>query len=365
MGVYVGKWDCDYCGNMGNLGPHSHCLQCGGSRPEDVVFYMPRGVDTEVTDEDELSIAKEGANWVCGLCNNSNRNSYKACVSCGALKDASEKNLEVRAFSEEAVPRTSQPVQKLATPEQPKKKGKFGKIIAFIAILGSGYFGLSQISSTIEVPVTSIEWERSIETEEFKLVTEEGWELPKSGKIIKSFEAIHHYDSIVVDYQTRTRTVKEAVGSEQYVCGKRDLGNGYFEDKYCNRTIYRDRQEQYEDPIYQESPIYKTKYQYGIYRWKPYENYETEGSDKQPKWGELPDFIKDKENQKIRVKSENEAYYFAIKDHKDEIRWYKSDFDYWNDEISVRKTLKAKKSMIFGFFQYLEDEHKVVSVERD
>ncbi|NJN78170.1 MAG: hypothetical protein HC803_07440 [Saprospiraceae bacterium] len=127
MGVYVGRWDCDYCGNVGNLGPHSHCSQCGSSRPADVVFYMPRGVETKVTDNAELEIAKEGANWVCAFCSNSNRNVYKACVSCGALKENSEKQLEVREFSENAVPRSSQPVQQLATKQQAKKKGNFGK----------------------------------------------------------------------------------------------------------------------------------------------------------------------------------------------------------------------------------------------
>ena len=364
MAVYVGRWDCDYCGNIGNLGGHLHCSQCGSSLPDDVVFYMPRGLDTEVTDEAELAIAKEGANWVCTFCSNSNRNSYKACVSCGVLKGTSEKKLKVREFSKNAVPRSSQPAQKLATKEAPKSKGIFGKIIVFITILGFSYFGLSQISTTIEVPVTGIEWERSIETEEFKLVTEESWDLPKGGKTIKSFEAIHHYDSRVVGYQTKSRTVQEAAGTEEYVCGKRDLGNGYFEDKYCTRTIYRDRQEQYEDPIYQEFPIYKTKYQYEIYRWKPHENYDAEGSNKQPKWAELPDFI-NKESQKFRINEERETYYFSIKDHEDKTHWYKSDFDYWNDEIFVRKTLKAKKSMVFGFFQHLEDEDKVVSVERN
>ncbi|NJN78171.1 MAG: hypothetical protein HC803_07445 [Saprospiraceae bacterium] len=235
--------------------------------------------------------------------------------------------------------------------------------MAIIAILGFSFFGLSRISSTIEVAVTNIEWERSIETEAFKLVTEEAWEMPQEGKIIKSFEAIHHYDKRIVGYQTRTRTVQEAVGTEEYVCGKRDLGNGYFEDKYCTRTIYKDRQEQYEEPIYQEFPVYKTKYQYEIYRWKPYKNFDTNGTDKQTNWAELPDFI-NTDNQKFRVKEKKESYYFAIKDHKNETRWYKANFDYWDNEVFIRKTLKAKKSTIFGYFKQLVDESKVVAIER-
>lgn len=363
MGIYVGRWDCDYCGNIGNLGPHTHCSECGGLRSEDVVFYMPRGIDSKVTDEDAIAEAKEGANWVCGFCNNGNRNSYKACVSCGAMKDDAQGELKVREFSEREVPRSSQPEQQMATKAQPNRSNAFMKFIVGFAVLAFGFFGLSQISSTIEVQVTSIEWNRTIEVEEYKEVEEEDWSLPSEGKMIESFKAIHHYDRRVTGYQTRTRTVQEAAGSEQYVCGKRDLGNGYFEDKYCTRTIYRDRQEQYEEPIYQEFPVYKTKYKYLIYRWKPYEEYKTNGNDKKPEWATLPSFVETKKEQ-FRIQAEKETYYFAIKDHKDETRWYETNFDYWDNNVFIRKSLNAKKSTIFGYFQQLEDESQVRPVER-
>jgi hypothetical protein len=366
MAVYVGKWDCDYCGNVGNLGPHTHCSQCGGARPADVVFYMPRGVDAEVTDAEELAAAKAGADWVCVYCNNSNRNGYEACVSCGGLKYSSKKDLEVKEFLENAVPRSSEPAKKMTTEAKPKskRKGFVTKILAVLTVV-AGYFGLDQITSTIEVPVTSIEWVRSIEIEEFKSVKEVAWTLPKEGKLIRSFEAVHHYDKKIVGYETRTRTVKEAVGSEEYVCGKRDLGNGYFEDKYCTRTVYESRNEQYEDPIYKKFPVNKTKYEYEIYRWKPYKKYETKGADKLPKWPTLPDFI-NKKSQKFRIKSEKQAYYFAIKDNKDKIRWYKSDFDYWDNEIFIRQSLKAKKATLFGSFKGLEaGGDRVVEVDRE
>jgi hypothetical protein len=366
MAIYVGKWDCDYCGNVGNLGPHVHCSQCGSARPADVVFYMPRGIDTEVTNEEELAAAKVGVNWVCVSCNNGNSNNYQACVSCGGLKDSSKKNLEVREFMEDAVPRSSKPVKSLATEAKPKAKSKgfLAKIMAVLVVI-AGYFGLDQITSTIEVPVTKIEWVRNIETEEFKLIKEESWDLPKDGELIRSFEAVHHYDKKIVGYETRTRTVKEAVGTEEYVCGKKDLGNGYFEDKYCERTIYEDREEEYEESIYEEFPVNKTKYEYEIYRWKLYENYETKGTDKLPEWANLPDFIQ-KDSQNFRVKSEKQAYYFSIKDNKDETHWYKSDFDYWDKEVFVSKTLKAKKATLFGSFKGLEiGEDIAVEVDRE
>ncbi len=364
MKVYIGRWDCDYCGNMGNLGPHTHCSSCGSARPNDVVFYMPRGVDAEVTDDAELAAAKEGANWVCDFCNNSNRNSYTACVSCGALKEASKKNLQVREFSEREVPTSSKPQQKLAAnTKPPKRSSNFFKIIVFLGILGFGYFGLSQFSSSIEVEVTNLEWQRNIEVEEYKLVTEEDWDLPKGAQVLKTSKDIHHYDRRVTGYQTRSRTVQEAVGTEQYVCGKRDLGNGYFEDKYCTRTIYRDKQEEYEEPVYQEFPVYKTKYEYTIYRWKLYKTYKTDGTNKAPKWAVLPDFVQT-EKKKYRIQEKKETYRFAIKDHRTEKHWYEADYDYWEEQIFIGKTLKAEKSMLFGYFKQLKDLTKVRPIDR-
>ena len=363
MGIYVGRWDCDYCGNMGNLGPHAHCSECGSLRPEDVVFYMPLGVESKVTDEDQIAEAKEGANWVCAFCNNSNRNTFKACVSCGAMKDDSEESLKVREFSEAEVPRSSQPTQKLAADKPKPRSTNLPKILVFIAIIAFGYIGLSQISSTIDVKITQMEWERSIEVETYKLVTEKDWKLPQGGKMISQAKEIHHYDRRVTGYQTRSRTVQEAVGSEQYVCGKRDLGNGYFEDKYCTRTIYRDKTEHYEEPIYQEFPVYKTKYTYEIYRWKPFESYKSSGQTKTVNWADLPEFVEN-DAQKYRVQEEKEAYFFEIEDHKGERHWYQSDYDYWKGSIFKRQTIKAKKSTVFGYFKQLEDDSKVRLVEK-
>ncbi|MFK7949373.1 MAG: hypothetical protein AB8G11_17405 [Saprospiraceae bacterium] len=363
MEVYIGRWDCDYCGNIGNLGPHVHCSQCGSSRPEDVVFYMPRGVDSKVTDEDQIAEAKEGANWVCAFCNNSNRNTYKACVSCGAVKEDSESTLKVREFSEGEVPRSSQPTQKLATEKPKKRSSAFPKILVYIAILAFGYFGLSQISSTIDVKITQVEWERSIEVETYKEVTEEDWKLPESGNLISKAKEIHHYDRRVTGYQTRSRTVQEAAGTEQYVCGKRDLGNGYFEDKYCTRTIYRDKTEHYEEPIYQEFPVYKTKYKYRIYRWKPFKTYNSSGTTKTTNWAEVPENIENN-SQKYRVKAEKESYYFAIEDHKNNTLWYKTNYDNWKRNINIGTTLKAKKSTVFGHFKGLEDESAVQEIKK-
>lgn len=358
MAIYVGRWDCNYCGNIGNLGPHTHCSECGAARPENVVFYMPRNINSEVTDKEQLTEAKAGANWLCGFCNNSNRNTYKACVSCGASKEDAESYLETKEFYEDAVPYSSQ-LEQLSTPPVPtKKRSKLAKFFLYFILAGLTLFGLSRLSTSVDVTVSQMEWERVIRVEVYKNVTEKDWSLPAGGKLISKAQKVHHYERRVTGYQTKTRTVKEAVGTEEYVCGKRDLGNGYFEDKYCTRTIYEDRTEEYEEPIYEKFPVYKTEYTYEIYRWKPFENYKSSGYTKEVYWSTLPDIVKNNAD-KYKTQAKEAAYYFQIKDHKGNIHWYQTDYEYWKNKVFLRKKIKAKKSTVFGYFKGLADESKV------
>lgn len=354
MKLYVGKWDCESCGHEGNLGPHVHCANCGAPRPEDVEFYLPRGAEV-VTDEEAIKAAKEGANWVCAFCSNSNRQSYNACVSCGALKVDSEIQLKERTYNLDEVPTGEKKNFQPQAPPPPKfmRKGPL-RYIWYALFSIAGYLGLNQITTTIEVPIQKIHWERTILYQEYKQVEEEDWSIPAGGEMIKSFQALHHTDRKIVGYETKTRTVQEAVGKEKYVCGKKDLGNGYFKDVYCSRTIYQDRQETYEAPIYKDIPVYKTKYRYKIYRWKPFEKYTTSGQTKEVAWKKIPTNIANN-TQKYREHSRKETYYFMIEDHKKRKRWYQTDYDFWDRDIYIGKRLKAEKSMIFGTFHGLVD----------
>lgn len=160
------------------------------------------------------------------------------------------------------------------------KKGCF----FILAILISLAIALSW-SHEIEVQVESFEWERTIRVEENKKIKEEGWSLPQGGELITSFREIHHYEQVLDHYETRTRTQQRATGTEEYVCGKRDLGNGYFEDKYCTRTTYESYEEEYQEPIYRDEPVYQTKYSYWIYRWLISKPIVTTGKNQEPIWG--------------------------------------------------------------------------------
>ena len=62
-------------------------------------------------------------------------------------------------------------------------------------------------------------------------------EIPPDGRYISEEEAIRRYDQVFVRNETRTRQVSEQVqtGTRDYVCGQRDLGNGFFEDITAKR----------------------------------------------------------------------------------------------------------------------------------
>ncbi|MEM9541261.1 MAG: hypothetical protein AAGA60_17405 [Cyanobacteria bacterium P01_E01_bin.42] len=80
------------------------------------------------------------------------------------------------------------------------------------------------------------------------------------------------------------------MGTETYTCGKRDLGNGFFEDKKCTRNVYqtKTRTETYEEPVYRQEPVYDTLYTYEIDRWLRDRVEVASGANKQPHW---PEFV--------------------------------------------------------------------------
>ncbi len=92
-------------------------------------------------------------------------------------------------------------------------------------------------------------------------------------------------------YETKERTVSERVhvGERTYVCGQRDLGNGFFEDIECSEPIYETQQriETYEEPVYEQVPVMATKYEYEVDRWVPARTETATGNDHQAYWPEL------------------------------------------------------------------------------
>ena len=146
-----------------------------------------------------------------------------------------------------------------------KKRPAWLPIVALLGILfvfacACGAFMLFRTSEK-DVTIDEMSWERTVEVEAFGTVTEEDWDVPSEGRILSQREEIREYEQVISGYVTQQRQVSEQVqtGSRTYVCGQRDLGNGFFEDVECTDPVYetRYRTETYQEPVYEDRPVYR------------------------------------------------------------------------------------------------------------
>lgn len=189
---------------------------------------------------------------------------------------------------------------------------------------------------------------RQINIENYREVTEQDWELPQTARLIRSFRAIHHYDKVFSHYTTRTRTVRVPNGTETYKCGTRNLGNGHFEDKYCTRTIYTTKTENYQEAVYRDEPVYRTKYEYYIFRWVIDHKETSNGKSKEVYWPK----ITLKNNKEWREGERFEQYTIYYKNKKEEVFQENIPFDRWQKYKTGQKT-KAKSYL--GIYKLIEE----------
>lgn len=369
MAIRIGRWDCTTCGHKGNLGPSTRCVNCGASRPPGVKFYLPSDADI-IEDDTRLKEAKSGADWICGHCTAQNKAKDTLCYSCGNPRDveSGDRGLAQREYSTEEVPVEGMRPEEQAgeqyrrariesTPGKPRKKigGILGLILSSPILAGILYFLLRSFPQTIQVQTVELSWERQIQFEHFEPVEREDWQTPSGAYNVSSFKAVHHYDKVFRGYENRTRTVQEKVGEESYVCGQRDLGNGYFEDKYCTRPIYKSRQETYKEAIYDNVPVYATKYRYTIKEWvrKPEYLQKSLGTNNSPNWPEAPGI-----NNGEWREGPREAYYYVTvlesdgDKHKEQV-----NEAYWSQR-SVGESLQAKRSRLLDIYYGLDSLEK-------
>lgn len=354
MAIHVGRWDCTTCGYKGVRGPETECLNCGADRPKNVKFYMAAEEDI-VQDPTVLHRARGGADWRCSFCSQNNPNAVKICKDCGNTKSDSDKQLAVKTYNTAAVPRTGDGTRDLPqnTEETPPPSSKKGCFIALgvMAVIVSVLL-LFSLNSAIEVRVEGFEWKQSIQVEEKRNVQEEDWSIPSGGTIVTSFQAIHHYNQVLDHYETRTRTEQRSVGSEEYVCGKKDLGNGYFEDQYCTRTLYEDYQVEYEEPIYRQEPVYQKKYRYTVDRWFAINPIVTQDKNHSPQWGNT---VNIRTNPSLREAGRKGIYTVLVKE--EEIHAHEIPLSWWQ-KLKVGDKIKAKQGRISGYYRGLYPEEE-------
>lgn len=365
MAVHVGRWDCPTCGNKGVLGPETRCPNCGSSRPKDVRFYLPTDAEV-VQDEARIKEAMAGVDWICGHCTSQNKAVDTICFSCGNPRDetSDDVDLQEREYRTGEVPtdsfepkRTRHPLERTrrplteSRPVRAQGGGLFRKVLIGLGLVLVAVFFLRSFPKEIDVTVEQFSWQRDIQMMHYEPVQQEAWGGAPSGAFeVRTAREIRSYKQVLRGYETRTRTVQVQVGTEQYVCGKIDKGNGYFVDKYCSRPIYENRQETYEQPVYDQVPVYDTKYYYKIMKWVKANLLNASAKDHSPKWPNPPP---QPDPDKWKEGAKQEVYYIYVREDDGDVHKETIPFERWS-KLDIGSSIKAKKSMIFDIYYGLK-----------
>lgn len=315
MAVKVGRWDCTTCGHVGILGPRTTCPNCGASRPRDVRFYLPEDAE-EVTDEGLIMESRAGADWICGHCSTQNKASTTVCKNCGNPRDEESDDvaLEEREYRPGEVPSARPARPKTLHPEeieQAKPRRKSRRVLWLILLIG-GIFAGGSIPKTVEVSVDGFRWQRNIQMLHREAVTKEDWSTPAGAFEVSSFRAVHHYDKVFRGYETRTRTERVQIGTRRVKCGTVDRGNGYFEDQYCDEPVYESRQVEYQEEVYDNVPVYATRYRYKVWEWIARKEFLLQqfGEDRNPQWPDKSRYDRDSD---MKEGSRNGQYQVIVR----------------------------------------------------
>jgi hypothetical protein len=134
-------------------------------------------------------------------------------------------------------------------------------VLAIGLALLAGFCWFSFRKSEDRVSVSGFEWERSIEVEAFRTVRESAWEgeQPAGARVLARSREVHHSE-------------RSQIGNKKVKVGRKDLGNGFFEDVYENQ------------PVYREQPVYRTRLSFEVERWVRDRTARASGADQSPVW---------------------------------------------------------------------------------
>ena len=332
--IREGRWLCSSCGSECR-GRDERCngedghSGCGSPRPAGTRFYLPEN-SPYVTEAGLLADAMSGVDWNCGHCGGANKGSRSgrrvvSCVHCGNSRDRADKDTPIRLYERGSAPKT--PGETAEAERSAKilasrarrtdrlnaeagsaftsktKASRFGMktlgaVTAAVLLLAFGIWSLFLARYEISLDVSSREWTRVIEIEQYRTLRQEGWEPPEDARILARDRRVRSYLDIVDHYRTVSYQVPEqvAAGTESYSCGTEDMGNGYFRDRTCTRTRYetRNRTETRQEPVYRKEPVHDTWYGWEVDRWVHDREFTARGTDEQRAWPELPELGQDR-----------------------------------------------------------------------
>jgi hypothetical protein len=331
-------WVCGHCG-ASTRATETECGGCGAARgtspSQPVVDYatadVPRSGDASAgAAVDSASATAPGAqpSWTCAHCQAGNAGDSLLCTRCRHVRGSTPRTAPVLPLAAVGAPAAAPVPVEETTPY--KRWGWSAAAVAVAALFAAGIIRESNVgndydpaaswSPLVPAVVAGMRWERDITVEERSVVEGTGFQLPDSAQVLGSERAVVRYDSVrdgyrteyrdveemqdVTEHETRTRRVSERVevGERTYVCGQRDMGNGYFEDRECTEPVYETRTstETYEVPVtrqeritrtvqeripvYRSFPVYGTRYRWSAPQWNAVRADTARGDTAAPAW---------------------------------------------------------------------------------
>jgi len=227
--TYEMMWNCSYCDTKKLLGKsHKHCPNCGTAQDPNTRYYPSD--DEKIAVEDHDYVGKDN---ICGFCEAPNSAIAKFCTECaGPMDGTTEVQLVDSTNSESTATKDAKTTS--------SSQKSIGVIVVLLIVILIGIFSITKEKSVV---VTGHSWERNIEIEEYKQVTEEAWEdrIPPMGKVKTCRE--------------KERDTEKVPDGEECSIVKKDNGDGtYNESEKCT-------------PKYKSIPIYDDWCTYEIKKW--------------------------------------------------------------------------------------------------
>ena len=258
LGTYQMLWDCPYCGTTKLLGlDHRHCPSCGAAQ-DPQKRYFP-------SDEDKVAVADHvytGADKTCPACQTPNAAKANHCTNCGSGLDGGADVARKPDHHKDRPPPA-------ATPPEPNKKSKKGLACCLVVAVGVLVAALVAVLLVVllwkqdaAVQVSAHSWERAIDIETYKEISEDDWcdQKPSDAYDVRTSREVRDHKKIPDGEDCTTRQV--------------DNGDGTFSEVQDCQTRYR------------EEPIYDDWCDYHVKRWVVARTVTDEGSSlsDSPQW---------------------------------------------------------------------------------
>ncbi len=237
-GTYEMLWDCPACQTTGLLGlTHRYCPHCGAAQ-DPTKRYFPAD-DQKVAVENHRYV---GADRLCPACGSPGSAIAQYCGGCGSPM-ADGKTVTTRPDEAEGPDGQFRPVNPAPPPAKrgiPGWTWKLGGVLVLILLASVAWFWKREAVVT----VASHSWERRIDIEVFRQVSETAWcdEKPADAYHVHSYRA--------------QRSTREIPDGQTCHTVRHDNGDGSFSESESCQTRYR------------SEPVYSDRCDYTVDRWR-------------------------------------------------------------------------------------------------